>query len=220
MKVKEVQGVQPIQPIAGPKLDQAVSSAQAAQAAQPPGKIATAYNKLTAPVAGVDPNSITQSKLGSAVGNVLGAPASLLNKALTSKTAGRFAAGFTAGAKSGIGAGSGGIQAGAGVRADAAAMGPEKLAFDVFSKQLAPENIPPQDYAKVQQILKGPIPQQKGWAQHVQNKTSPYGNPAAPTSSAPQPVNAVSPKAQSTLNTAAQNNPEVAALLKNAGLLK
>lgn len=242
------ENIEPIQPVATNKntatqtpqagsanalptnMDQAIGQVDQAAAAKQPGKIATAYNKLTAPVAGVDPNSITQSKLGSALGNALGAPAKLAMKALNSKTASRFAAGFKAGAQSGIGPGHDPITApGAAVRADAAALEPLKYAWNVYSKQITPADVPSQYYNKVNSVLRSPP---ADWAEALTKNQIPASLKGARVTAPGQNIihssNApVDPQVANYLRQAsrgqkvkATNNPELDKILKAAGILQ
>ena len=161
---------------------------------------------------------------------------SLLQKAGSAlKTAGsRFGQGFTAGFNSGLGPGlNPTTAAGAATRADAAALQPEKIAFDIYNKiqkgeDYSPESIPPELYSKVVGILKSNIPQQKNWDEHVKNKTSPYSKavPGAQQSMAHSANAPVNPQVADYLNKAAggqkikpTGNEELDRVLKTAGLL-
>jgi hypothetical protein len=125
-----------------------------------------------------------QSAVGTAIGKVLSAPGKLAAGAAQSKTAGRFAAGFNIGKSSG-GAGTGSVDAGSGLKADYAAQGPERTAFEIYKNMqtgVYPTGIEQvagtPDYNKIQSMLRSPP---EFWKQHVHTDTSPYISPAANT---------------------------------------
>jgi hypothetical protein len=132
----------------------------------------------------------------------------------------RFAAGFAIG-KGGGGAGTGSVEPGAGLKADYAAQGPERTAFDIYKNMqtgVFPTGIEAvagtPDYNKIQSILRSPP---GFWKQHVDVGTSPYES---------KPENAATQQAVNAIKRAAggqkiqpTNNQELNKLLKAAGAI-
>jgi hypothetical protein len=106
------------------------------------------------------------SKIGGAIKSVAQAAPGVL------ATAGsRAAYGFNAGFNSGLGPGKDPITApGAAVRADAAALEPFKYAWNLYSGQMTPAQLPNDQYNKVHKILTN-LP--ADWAAHKQAGTVP-----------------------------------------------
>lgn len=132
----------------------------------------------------------------------------------------RFAAGFAIGKSSG-GAGTGSVDAGSGLKADYAAQGPERTAFDIYKNMVTgvqPTGIErvagTPDYNKIQNILRSPP---GDWKQHINAGTSPYESAPA-TAVNRQAIDAIK-RAAGGQKIQPTNNQELNKLLKAAGAI-
>ena len=125
-------------------------------------------------------------------------------KTMAGNAANRFGHGFSAGFQSGLGPGKDPYSMpGIANKADAAALEPLKYAWNLYTKQITPADVPQEKYRQVQGILRNPP---KDWADHVTKGTLP---PALQKQQGPQ---------QTTIAHSHNEpvNPQVANYLKQA----